>query len=110
MLLENFPYPDDPRVSREARALVAAGHEVTVVAPRAPGQPRREIVEGVRVRRFWLPWTRSSTTGVLAEYLVAVCALHLAAIGQLARGATVLHLHNPPDLLLPRRQASGRGS
>ena len=36
MLLENFPYPDDPRVSREARALVAAGHEVTVIAPRAP--------------------------------------------------------------------------
>ena len=101
MLLENFPYPDDPRVSREARALVAAGHEVTVIAPRAPGQPRREIVAGVRVRRFWLPTTGSSATGVLAEYLVAVCALHLAAIGQLARGATVLHLHNPPDLLFP---------
>jgi glycosyltransferase involved in cell wall biosynthesis len=101
MLLENFPYPDDPRVSREARALVGAGHEVTVIAPRAPGQPRREIVAGVRVGRFWHPKTGSSGAGVLAEYLIAVCALHLAAIGQLVRGATVLHLHNPPDLLFP---------
>ena len=38
MLLENNPYPQDVRVRNEAEALAAAGHAVTVLAPRAPGQ------------------------------------------------------------------------
>lgn len=98
MLLENNPYPQDIRVRREAEALVRAGHEVEVLAPRAAGQPRRETVDGVRVRRFRAPEGRGPVS-LAAEYLVAVAALHVLALGALLRGATVLHLHNPPDLL-----------
>ena len=39
MLLENNPYPQDVRVRNEAESLAAAGHEVTVLAPRSAGQP-----------------------------------------------------------------------
>lgn len=100
MLLENNPYPSDVRVRREALSLVAAGHAVTVIAPRGPGQARREVVDGVRVRRFRLPAAGGSgATGFVGEYLVANLALHWAAVVALARGATVLHLHNPPDTL-----------
>src|SRR4051794_22381889 len=101
MLLENNAYPADVRVRREAQSLVRAGHEVTVLAPRAAGQPRAEVVEGVRVRRFRLPAESGGVLGFAAEYLTAAIALHAGAVRELSRGATVLHLHNPPDLLFP---------
>jgi glycosyltransferase involved in cell wall biosynthesis len=100
MLLENNPYPQDVRVRAEAESLARAGHEVTVVAPRAEHQPRRERVNGVRVTRFALvDGSGRGVPGFVLEYALAALALHLAAARELARGATVLHLHNPPDIL-----------
>jgi glycosyltransferase involved in cell wall biosynthesis len=102
MLLENFPYPQDPRVRNEAQSLVAAGHSVEVIAPRSPGQPVREEIGGVAVRRF--PVFRLRGRGaltILVEYATAVVALNAAAVRALVRGATVLHIHNPPDIAFP---------
>jgi len=102
MLLENNPYPHDVRVRSEAESLARAGHHVTVVAPRGRGQSRRETVRGVDVIRFRLPDGSSrGAPGFAVEYGIAVVALHLAAVRELVRGATVLHLHNPPDVLFP---------
>lgn len=100
MLLENNPYPQDVRVRSEAQSLVRAGHAVTVIAPRALGQPRRENVDGVEVIRFRLPdGSTRGGAGFMLEYLIAGLALHRGALRALARGATVLHIHNPPDIL-----------
>lgn len=102
MLLENNPYPLDVRVRCEAESLVAAGHEVEVIAPRATGEPARETVRGVRVRRFrGFDAKTGSPWAMLAEYVVASLALHAHAIRALAGGSSVLHLHNPPDILFP---------
>ena len=102
MLLENNPYPQDPRVRYEAESLVAAGHSVEVIAPRRKGQPVRERVRGVDVRRYRaLDWPRLGELGMIPEYLGAWVALHIAAVRALLRGSTVLHLHNPPDMLFP---------
>lgn len=99
MLLENNPYPRDVRVRSEAESLVRAGHDVTVVAPRAPGEPRRDRVNDVNVVRFRLmDGSTRGAVGFLAEYLIAAVALHLEAMRALRRGATVLHIHNPPDV------------
>lgn len=102
MLLENLSYPKDVRVCCEAQSLARAGHHVTVIAPLAPGQPRRERIAGVDVVRYRVPdgSTRGPASFVL-EYFVAGIALHLWALRQLVRGATVLHIHNPPDILFP---------
>jgi glycosyltransferase involved in cell wall biosynthesis len=100
MLLENNPYPQDVRVRAEAESLAAHGYRVRVIAPRAPGQPRRERLADVDVRRF-----RGSDAGgggtaaFVREYAVAAVALHLQALRALLEGARVLHLHNPPDIL-----------
>jgi glycosyltransferase involved in cell wall biosynthesis len=99
MLLENNPYPQDVRVRSEAESLAKLGHEVTVIAPRAPAQPRRETVGGVRVRRFRLPETPATAVGFIVEYGVANAQLYFGALRQLLAGAEVVHLHNPPDTL-----------
>lgn len=101
MLLENNGYPRDVRPRREAESLTEAGFNVTVIAPLDSGQPRRETVNGVHVRRFWLPSARDGITGLLAEYVVANLQLIARGIAALARGADVIHLHNPPDTLFP---------
>jgi glycosyltransferase involved in cell wall biosynthesis len=102
MLLENDLYPQDIRVRDEARSLVAAGYDVAVIAPRGPGQRRREVVDGVAVERFRLPLEHAGGIGgLLLEYAIAHVQLYLRAARALMRGADVLHLHNPPDTLFP---------
>ncbi len=100
MALENNPYPQDVRVRGEAEELVAAGYEVVVLAPRSADQPRAEMVNGVRVKRYRLP-TATGAAAIVVEYLVAVVQLTLRVVAELLRGADVVHLHNPPDLLFP---------
>jgi glycosyltransferase involved in cell wall biosynthesis len=52
MLLTN-PFRPDPRVHREAKALVSAGHKVTILAwDRTGGSPPVEAVDGIKVFRF----------------------------------------------------------
>src|ERR687890_577836 len=46
MLLENNPFPQDPRPRREARALLDAGFQVSIICPSVSNQPWRECVEG----------------------------------------------------------------
>jgi glycosyltransferase involved in cell wall biosynthesis len=100
MLLENNPYPQDSRVRYEAQSLLSAGHSVEVIAPRGKGQPARESVNGVDVRRYRaLDWPRLGAFGMILEYLSAWLALHIAAVRALVHGSTVLHMHNPPDML-----------
>ncbi len=100
MLLPNNAYPQDVRVRHEAESLVAAGHVVEVIAPRHIRQPFGESVNGVEVRRFpAIQSGRPILATLVAEHLVAVVALHVAALRALFRGSTVLHIHNPPDML-----------
>lgn len=101
MLLENNPFPQDVRVRNEARSLVSAGYRVTVVAPRGKGQPRREVVEGVDIRRFKLRSATGRSVAFVREFVAASWRMHLAALRALIGGADVLHLHNPPDTLFP---------
>ncbi|WP_344310471.1 glycosyltransferase family 4 protein [Fodinicola feengrottensis] len=45
-------YESDPRVRRQAEALVARGDEVTVLALSSADRPRHELLDGVRVVHF----------------------------------------------------------
>jgi glycosyltransferase involved in cell wall biosynthesis len=98
MLLGNNPYPQDPRVLREATSLVESGYAVTVICPRWPSQPRREVMNGVAVRRFAPPPAVRGFVGYVLEYVYAtVAALVLSAALLLRRGFDAVHAHNPPD-------------
>ena len=54
MVLDH-PYPPDLRVENEARTLVGAGHEVTLLQVSADARPALDRHEGTRVVRRWLP-------------------------------------------------------
>lgn len=100
MALENFSYPEDVRVRAEARELVAAGFAVTVLAPRARGQLRKELVDGVIVKRYRLP-TLAGAAGIVVEYVAAFLQLTARLLLEMSLGAEVVHLHNPPDIFFP---------
>jgi glycosyltransferase involved in cell wall biosynthesis len=117
MLVENC-YPQDTRVRNEATLLAGAGHRVSVIAWRKPGQPFTEEIDGVRayrVRPFELfsktPARNAGSFGVfflkvkslfgyMAEYgcFTASC-LALSFYVLMKEGFDVLHAHNPPDTL-----------
>ncbi len=95
-------YPRDPRVSRQAQALVASGWHVHVVCLRATGEPRSEEVRGVQVRRLPIDRHRGAPLVVyLLEYgsfcaLAGICLLWLC----LRHGLSVIQVASPPDFLI----------
>lgn len=98
MLLENQPYPQDPRVRREATALKDAGYSVSVIAPGRKGQPWRETIDGVKVYRFPAPPGGNGFWGYLWEYGYSVTAAFILSLLVFFRnGFDVVHAHNPPD-------------
>jgi glycosyltransferase involved in cell wall biosynthesis len=102
MILENCSYPLDARVRMEAESLVDAGFSVTVVAPREPGQPTRDLIAGVRIRRFRMKDGHGRLFGTAIEYASAFCVITAIVLVRLSRSAKgTLHVHNPPDLFFP---------
>ena len=101
MLLEKNPYPQDYRTCREARALAAAGYQVAVICPLDPGQPWREMLDGVRVYRFPAPPAANSFLGYLWEYGYSMAAMFIISLLVFLReGFDVVHAHNLPDTLV----------
>jgi glycosyltransferase involved in cell wall biosynthesis len=117
MLVENY-FPQDTRVKNEADLLTNAGYQVSVIALREKGQPRRETVNGIEVYRvphlelfkktgsadhsraaLFLLKLRASL-GYLVEYCYfTVACLLVASYVFVTHGFDVIHAHNPPDTL-----------
>ena len=113
MIVENEGYPDDTRIRVEALALIAAGYDVTVIAPNFDRGPSAETIDGIRVRRYPPPPRGAGLWAYLGEYLVATAvSLVMVLRTMVAEGVDVVHLHNPPDTLwvaaLPARLVGKR--
>jgi len=102
MLLENNPYKQDIRVKREARALVAAGYQVTVVCPKhRSGGKLREICEDcVILYQFPAPRGGEGMIGYVWEFGYSTFIMFLLTLLVWVReGFQVIHAHNPPDTM-----------
>lgn len=98
MLLENNPYPADPRVRQEALTLAGAGYQVSVICPRGANQPWRENLEGVSIFRYPSPPEAQSFLGYALEYSYALAATFVLSLFVWAkRGFDIIHAANPPD-------------
>ncbi len=98
IVVQNLSVPLDRRVWLECQALVAAGHQVSVICPRDEGQPAHRTLDGVRIHTYRPPKPRSGVLGYMAEFVycwlrTAVLSLHV----QRNEGFDVLQACNPPD-------------
>lgn len=106
LLVRHGAYPEDPRVRREALALRDAGHAVSVLCLRQPGQPARDVVEGIAVRRLPVRHRRGGAARYVAEYaafmaLATAWVTAAAARARLAgRPLDVVQVHTMPDALV----------
>lgn len=96
-------YPlKEPRVEREAQALVAAGYEVDVICLRNRDEAPTAIADGVRVYR--LPVRRHRGAGRAVQFLeylafFLLASFRLARLQRHRRYSTV-QIHNLPDFLI----------
>ncbi|MFO1128774.1 MAG: glycosyltransferase family 4 protein [Rhodospirillales bacterium] len=93
-------YRRDPRVRREAEALVDAGHSVVFLACRQPGEPDRETIAGVRVEKLaGLKRRCTSFTDYLVDYVIFAFMLSLHLLKHPLR-YRLIHINNMPDFLV----------
>jgi glycosyltransferase involved in cell wall biosynthesis len=93
-------YCRDPRVKREAEALLAEGHRVVFMACRQTGEPRRATIAGVEViRTRALPGKPDSFAAYLLDYAIFFffLAFHLTLHPLRYR---LIHINNMPDFLV----------
>jgi glycosyltransferase involved in cell wall biosynthesis len=95
-------YEEDPRVRREAEALVAGGRPVDVFALRRPADPVAEVLDGVQVHRLGVQ--RHQGAGLrtyVVEYLAFLARASIAltrAYGRRRYG--LVQVHTLPDFLV----------
>lgn len=100
VVVQNLPVPFDRRVWLECLALREAGYEVSVVCPKATGDPSYQRLDGVHLFKYraFPPITRKAA--FLAEYAYSV----LATLRHLLRAwrrepFVAVQVCNPPDVL-----------
>ncbi len=99
ILVENLSVPFDRRVWQEATALLAAGWQVSVICPRMMDRRGFELLEGVAIYRYPLPFTARRAAGYLFEYPWALLFTFLYTLYvSVRRGFHIIHACNPPDL------------
>lgn len=101
ILVENLPSPFDRRVWQEATTLHDNGYEVSIICPTGKGYEKEyEVVDGIHIYRYHLPFEAEGAKGYLIEYSVALFhTFRLAWKVQFSQGFDVIHACNPPDLL-----------
>lgn len=98
MILISFDFPPDIRVEKEARALLAAGHRVTVVCENRQARPPRESWRGIDIVRLppqpvW--WRQLNTAALFITHRAPVWGRHLRRIVAELR-PDVIHVHDLP--------------
>ncbi len=94
-------YPTDPRVRREAEALVEAKHLVHVICLKGTNEARREVVDGVNVIRLNLERKRQGKLRYLWEYFAFIVKSFFKVNCLYFREKyDLIHIHNMPDVLI----------
>ena len=93
-------YRRDPRVRREAEALIDAGYRVVFLASRQPDEPKRETINGVDVIKvFGMKNRRTSMAVYLMDYSLFTLSIFLHLLAH-PRRYQVAHINNMPDFLV----------
>ncbi len=101
MIVHSY-YEEDPRVRREAEALVSRGRPVDVIALRRPGDGPSGALNGVRITRIDVQRHQGAGLWVyLREYLTFLVRASWAATrAHRRRRYRVVQVHSLPDFLV----------
>lgn len=100
-IISHSHYPYDARVSRQARALVRAGHDVDVICLQYEEQPFFQHADGVSVYRLPIGRLRGGKLRYLFEFVVfQLAAAALAGWLHLRKGYRVVETTSVPDWLV----------
>jgi glycosyltransferase involved in cell wall biosynthesis len=98
IIVQNLPVPLDRRVWMECCALRAAGIGVSVICPKAPGDPWHHEIDGVRLYKYPPPPPARGLAGYALEF--AYCWLMTALLSVVVAvrdGFGAIQACNPPD-------------
>src|SRR5687767_6754007 len=93
-------YESDPRVRREAEALVSRGDEVTVLALHTEGQPKDTVVDGVKVVHLPTRKYRGDSTKAYLSLYGGFSARAMAWLTKHLRDFDVVQVHSMPEALV----------
>jgi len=100
IVVQNLPVPFDRRVWNECRALRARGYEVSVICPKAKGDPNYQVLGGVHLYKYPAFPPITCAPMFLAEYAYSVAATFVGLVHCWRRRPFgVVQLCNPPDVL-----------
>jgi hypothetical protein len=101
-MLAHSYYEEDPRVRREAEALVAAGHRVDVFALRRPGDPATVTIDGVVVHRLPVQRHQGARLRVYLREYVSFFVRSMVALtrSHIRRRYALVQVHTLPDFLV----------
>lgn len=98
IIVQNLPVPLDRRVWLECQALTAQGYAVSVICPKGPHDPARQVIDGIAIYKYYPPPEARGALGYLLEFVY--CWLRTAALSIRVwreRGFDVIQACNPPD-------------
>lgn len=98
IIVQNLPVPLDRRVWLECQALAANGYEVSVICPKGPGNPAREVIKGVHIYRYRPAPDASGVVGFAIEFIYSWIRTALLSFTVWRRQPfRVIQACNPPD-------------
>jgi glycosyltransferase involved in cell wall biosynthesis len=101
MIVENCPFPRDPRVRCEARVLQQSGYHVSVISPGWTRDAWRQFIDGVKVYQYPMLQGEGAPLGHLLEYTWAMLAIGLlTALVFFGDGFDIVQIANPPDCII----------
>jgi glycosyltransferase involved in cell wall biosynthesis len=98
IIVQNLPVPLDRRVWLECQALTAAGYQVSVICPKGPGDPARQLIDGVAIYKYRPAPEAQGLLGFVVEFVYSwLRTAALSLVVHRERGFDILQACNPPD-------------
>jgi glycosyltransferase involved in cell wall biosynthesis len=98
VVVQNLPVPLDRRVWLECQALRAHGYDVSVICPKGPGDPARQVIDGVHIYKYRPPPEARGLLGYVLEFVY--CWVRTAVLTRTVwrrQPFQALQACNPPD-------------
>ena len=102
MIDVNNDVPTDRRIWLECQALAEDGFDVVVICPARSSAIRREVIDGIRIRRYATSRRTGRKLGYVVGYVVAWLQTARLLVSEWRRRPfDVVQLCNPPDTYFP---------